>query len=69
MLQRLHLRHFTVFEDVGFAFGPGLNVLVGTNETGKSYVLKVEYAVELACVVAARLAAVKGRCIRAFGGG
>lgn len=44
MLKRLHLRNFTVFEDADFEFGPGLNVIVGTNGTGKSHVLKVGYA-------------------------
>jgi len=46
MLKRLHLQNFTVFADADFQFGPGLNVLVGTNGTGKSHVLKVGYVVE-----------------------
>lgn len=46
MLKRLHLKNFTVFADADFEFSPGLNVLVGTNGTGKSHVLKVGYAVE-----------------------
>jgi predicted ATP-binding protein involved in virulence len=46
MLKRLHLKNFTVFADADFEFGPGLNVLVGTNGTGKSHVLKVGYVVE-----------------------
>ena len=45
MLKRLHLKNFTVFADADFEFSPGLNVLVGTNGTGKSHVLKVGYAV------------------------
>jgi predicted ATP-binding protein involved in virulence len=45
MLKRLHLKNFTVFADANFEFSPGLNVLVGTNGTGKSHVLKVGYAV------------------------
>lgn len=44
MLKRLHLRNFTVFEDADFEFGPGLNVIVGANGTGKSHVLKAGYA-------------------------
>jgi energy-coupling factor transporter ATP-binding protein EcfA2 len=48
MLKRLHLKNFTVFADATFEFGPGLNVLVGTNGTGKSHVLKVGYAIEAA---------------------
>lgn len=45
MLSRLHLQNFTVFADADFQFSPGLNVIVGTNGTGKSHVLKVGYAV------------------------
>jgi energy-coupling factor transporter ATP-binding protein EcfA2 len=48
MLKRLHLKNFTVFADADFEFSPGLNVLVGTNGTGKSHVLKVGYAIEKA---------------------
>jgi len=48
MLKRLQLQNFTVFADADFEFSPGLNVLVGTNGTGKSHVLKVGYAVESA---------------------
>lgn len=44
MLKRLHLRNFTVFADANFEFGPGLNVMVGANGTGKSHVLKAGYA-------------------------
>lgn len=44
MLKRLHLRNFTVFADAEFEFGGGLNVLVGTNGTGKTHVLKAGYA-------------------------
>lgn len=46
MLKSLHVKNFTVFEDAKFDFGPGLNVIVGANGTGKSHVLKVGYAVE-----------------------
>ncbi|MGI4743794.1 MAG: AAA family ATPase [Janthinobacterium lividum] len=45
MLKRLHLRNFTVFADAEFEFGEGLNVLVGTNGTGKTHVLKAGYAI------------------------
>lgn len=44
MLKRLCLRNFTVFADAEFEFGEGLNVLVGTNGTGKTHVLKAGYA-------------------------
>jgi len=45
MLKRLQVKNFTVFGEADFAFGPGLNVVVGTNGTGKSHVLKLGYAV------------------------
>lgn len=48
MLKRLHLKNFTVFADANFEFGPGLNVIVGTNGTGKSHVLKLGYVAEAA---------------------
>ena len=48
MLKRLHLKNFTVFADADFEFSPGLNVLVGTNGTGKSHVLKLGYVAEAA---------------------
>lgn len=46
MLKRLLIKNFTVFTDADFQFGPGLNVVVGTNGTGKSHVLKLGYAME-----------------------
>ncbi|MDO7851319.1 AAA family ATPase [Hymenobacter convexus] len=48
MLKRLHLKNFTVFADADFEFVQGLNVLVGTNGTGKSHVLKLGYVIESA---------------------
>lgn len=48
MLKRLHLKNFTVFADADFEFVQGLNVLVGTNGTGKSHVLKLGYVAESA---------------------
>lgn len=52
MLKRLHIKNFTVFADADFEFGPGLNVIVGTNGTGKSHVLKLGY---IAARVTARI--------------
>lgn len=43
MLKRLFVKNFTVFAEADFEFGPGLNVVVGTNGTGKSHVLKLGY--------------------------
>ena len=54
MLQRLHVRNFTVFEDAVFEFSPGLNVVEGANGTGKSHVLKLGYALQQAYAVAPR---------------
>lgn len=43
MLNTLHIKQFTVFQDVLFDFSPGLNVIVGDNGTGKTHVLKLGY--------------------------
>jgi recombinational DNA repair ATPase RecF len=43
MLNQLHLKHFTVFQDTSFEFSPGLNVIIGDNGTGKTHVLKLGY--------------------------
>jgi predicted ATPase len=45
MLKRLFIKNFTVFAEADFEFGPGLNIVVGTNGTGKSHVLKLGYSV------------------------
>ncbi|WP_223654178.1 AAA family ATPase [Hymenobacter psoromatis] len=45
MLKSLYVKNFTVFAEANFEFGSGLNVVVGTNGTGKSHVLKLGYAV------------------------
>jgi energy-coupling factor transporter ATP-binding protein EcfA2 len=45
MLKRLFIKNFTVFAEADFEFGPGLNVVVGTNGTGKSHVLKLGYVI------------------------
>jgi hypothetical protein len=43
MLNTLHIKQFTVFQDAQFEFSPGLNVIVGDNGTGKTHVLKLGY--------------------------
>ena len=48
MLKHLLVRNFTVFADAEFVFSPGLNIIVGANGTGKSHVLKLGYAAEVA---------------------
>ena len=44
MLKSLLLRNVTVFEHAEIEFGPGLNVLVGENGSGKTHLLKLPYA-------------------------
>jgi len=41
MLKWIGLKNFTVFEDAEFNFGPGLNVVIGGNGTGKTHLLKM----------------------------
>lgn len=48
MLERLRIRNFTVFAESDFQFVRGLNVIVGTNGTGKTHVLKLCYVAESA---------------------
>ena len=43
MLTRLDIQDFTVFGKASFDFSPGLNVIVGTNGTGKTHFLKLGY--------------------------
>ncbi len=38
------LKAFSVFEDVALNFCPGVNVLIGTNATGKSHLMKAVYS-------------------------
>lgn len=39
----LSLKNFTVFEEATFEFSPGINILIGENATGKSYLMKIIY--------------------------
>jgi recombinational DNA repair ATPase RecF len=43
LLDQLHIKHFTVFQDAHFQFSPGLNVVVGDNGAGKTHLLKLGY--------------------------
>lgn len=43
MLKTLTIANFTAFSKASFTFSPGLNVIVGTNGTGKTHVLKLGY--------------------------
>ena len=47
-ITRLQLENFTAFESLDMELSPGINVLVGSNGTGKTHIMKVCYA---ACAV------------------
>lgn len=47
-LTSLVLENFTAFEHFEQEFSPGINILIGTNGTGKTHILKVLYA---ACAI------------------
>jgi len=44
MIEHLEVRNYTVFNEAGFDFIEGLNVIVGENSTGKSLLLKLAYS-------------------------
>lgn len=44
MIESIHLKRFTAFESLDFRASPGINVLVGDNETGKTHLMKLAYA-------------------------
>lgn len=45
MLKSLNIKNFTLFADAKIEFSPGLNVIIGENNTGKSHLLKLAYTV------------------------
>ena len=44
-LTRIVLERFTAFEQLDLKLGPGINVFIGANGTGKTHLLKIAYAV------------------------
>lgn len=44
IIKRIKLEDYTVFKDQQIEFGPGINVFIGENGTGKTHVLKVLYS-------------------------
>ncbi|GEM_PF-5897992 len=47
-IKKLEIKNFGVFEEATFVFSDKVNLLVGTNDTGKSSILKLIYAVIMA---------------------
>lgn len=45
MIRSLHIRGFTLFREARLDFVPGINVVIGSNGTGKSHLLKLAYTV------------------------
>ena len=45
MLKSLKTKNFTIFSDAEIEFSPGLNVIIGENNSGKSHLLKLAYTV------------------------
>ena len=43
-LTRFQAENFTVFENITIPFSKGLNILVGENGMGKTYIMKLAYA-------------------------
>ena len=43
-LTKIEANDFTVFENIEIPFNKGLNVLVGENGMGKTYIMKLAYA-------------------------
>jgi energy-coupling factor transporter ATP-binding protein EcfA2 len=54
MLDRIKIENFTVFDDIEFQFGKGVNVIIGDNGTGKSHLLKLAYAISTVAVGAGK---------------
>ncbi len=44
MITRITFNHFTAFRELDLEISPGINVLIGTNGTGKTHLMKVAYA-------------------------
>ncbi|MER1999079.1 MAG: AAA family ATPase [Lysinibacillus sp.] len=55
-IKSTHLQNFTVFENLEIQFSKGINVVIGTNGTGKTHLLKCLYGIS-ECVKIDNLAA------------
>jgi recombinational DNA repair ATPase RecF len=66
-VKELTLEHFTAFEATSLTFSPAINILIGANSTGKTYVLKVIYSLVKACEAARRQPKLNGNVAELFG--
>ena len=62
-ITKLKLERFTAFEHLDFMISPGINVLIGTNGTGKTHLMKLAYA---ACDISKTKASFAEKLIRVF---
>lgn len=46
-IKSAHLQNFTAFENLEVEFSKGINVVIGTNGTGKTHLLKAMYGVSV----------------------
>ncbi|CEA04252.1 DNA replication and repair protein RecF [Metalysinibacillus saudimassiliensis] len=44
-IKSAHIQNFTVFENLEVEFSKGINVVIGTNGTGKTHILKAMYGI------------------------
>ena len=44
-IKSAQLQNFTVFEELKIKFSKGINVVIGTNGTGKTHLLKAMYGI------------------------
>lgn len=62
-LTRIKLKNFTAFKSLDTELGPGINVFIGANGTGKTHILKVAYC---ACQVSFTGGIFSDKLVRAF---
>ncbi len=43
MIKSIHLKNFTVFDDLKMDLSPKINIIIGENSTGKTHILKALY--------------------------
>lgn len=63
MLTQIKFEKFTAFKKLDLELSPGINILIGTNATGKTHALKAAYA---ACAVAGRQEHIGEKLVRCF---